>query len=343
MKNQTIRIGIIGAGQNTRDKHIPELQKLKNVEIAGVCNRSRTSSEKVAEKFNIPNIYENWKDLITAGDSNAILIGAWPYLHHPAVMAALEADKHVLCEARMAMNAGEAEEMYRASLQKPHLVAQLVPAPFTLRVDEKVKRLIDNGFIGDILAVNITVCSGTFLNPAQPLTWRQNIRYSGLNIMMMGIYYEALMRWIGEADRVFAMGKTFAKMRKNPECGCMEAVHIPEHLNITADMVCGAQAQFQFSNVCGLAAADEILLMGSRGTLRITDNTLYGGQRGEEGLKEIPVTPEEEGHWRVEASFVNAIRGKEEVTLTTFEQGRRYMAFTEAVHRSMQTGKAVPV
>lgn len=343
MKDQPIRIGIIGAGKNTRQKHIPKLQNLNNVELVSVCNRSRASSQKVAQAYNIPNVYENWLELIKASDSDAILIGTWPYLHHPAVMAALENEKHVLCEARMAMNSKEAEEMYKASLQHPHLIAQLVPAPFTLRVDQKIKKLIDNGFLGDILAVDINVYSGQFLNPAHPLTWRQNIRYSGLNIMAMGIYYESLMRWIGEAERVFASGRTFVKMRKDPECNCMKAVHIPEHLSITADMVCGASARFQFSDISGLVKSDDIVLMGSRGTLRIFDNKLYGGQRGEEKMKEIPIAPEEEGCWRVEEAFINAIRGKENVTLTTFEQGWRYMAFTEAVNHSMQLGKAVTV
>ena len=43
----------------------------------------------------------------------------------------------------------------------------------------------------------------------------------------------------------------------------------------------------------------------------------------------------------MEEEFVNAIRGKEKVTLTTFEDGAKYMEFTEALARSAQTGKAV--
>jgi len=31
---------------------------------------------------------------------------------------------------------------------------------------------------------------------------------SGFNIMSMGIWYEAIMRWVGEATRVIAVGKT---------------------------------------------------------------------------------------------------------------------------------------
>ena len=43
----------------------------------------------------------------------------------------------------------------------------------------------------------------------------------------------------------------------------------------------------------------------------------------------------------MEEEFISAIRGREEVTHTSFEDGVKYMEFTEAVTRSAQTGKAV--
>ena len=37
----TIRVGVVGAGANTRLHHIPKLKKIDGVEIASVVNRSR--------------------------------------------------------------------------------------------------------------------------------------------------------------------------------------------------------------------------------------------------------------------------------------------------------------
>ena len=39
MTDSTIRVGIVGAGANTRSKHIPGLQAIKGVEVVSVCNR----------------------------------------------------------------------------------------------------------------------------------------------------------------------------------------------------------------------------------------------------------------------------------------------------------------
>ena len=68
---------------------------------------------------------------------------------------------------------------------------------------------------------------------------------------------------------------------------------------------------------------------------------LFGGQSGEETLSEINIPENKKGFWRVEEEFINAIRGIEIVTHTTFEDGVRYMEFTEAVTKSAELGKAV--
>ena len=339
MSSEPIRVGIVGAGANTRDRHIPGLQAIAGVEIVSVCNRSAESSNRAAEQFGIPTTYAHWNELVNAPDTNAIVIGTWPYLHCQATLAALAAGKHVLCEARMAMNATEAWEMHDAAQANPHLVVQIVPSPMTLRVDATLQRLIASGYLGDLLAIEVRV-GGDFLDAAAPLHWRQDFDLSGFNIMSMGIWYEALLRWVGEVTRVQAMGKTFTPMRTD-DSGSLRAVRVPEHVDVVADMACGAQLHMQVSSVAGLAGAPEAFLFGSEGTLRVAADTLYGGKRGDADLQEVPIPAEEAGGWRVEEEFVNAIRGLEKITHTTPLSGVKYMEFTEAVTRSMQTGQAI--
>ena len=110
-----LRIGIIGAGSNTKLRHIPGFQAIEEVQIVAVCNRSLKSAKKVADTFNIPRITECPNDIINANDIDAICIGTWPYMHKQFTIASLEAGKHVLTEARMAMNLAEAREMLVAS------------------------------------------------------------------------------------------------------------------------------------------------------------------------------------------------------------------------------------
>jgi predicted dehydrogenase len=214
-----------------------------------------------------------------------------------------------------------------------------VPSPLTLRVDSMVKRLIAEGYLGDLLAIEVRD-GNAFLDRDAPLHWRQDFELSGFNVMALGIWYEAIVRWVGEATRVLAMGKTFVRMRKDTG-GTLRAVRVPEHLDVIADMACGAQAHFQQSSVTGLAGESEAFVFGSTGTLRFSQDRLYGGQAGDMRLEEIDIPAEQAGAWRVEEEFVNAIRGRETITHTSFEDGVKYRQFTEAVARSMVAGAAV--
>ncbi len=338
-----VLIGLVGAGVNTRQKHIPALMAIDGVEIVSVVNRRRDSSQMVAERFGIPNVYDSWEKLVNASDSNAIVIGTWPNLHCPVTLAALAAGKHVLTEARMAMDAAEAESMRSAAQQHPELVTQVVPSPLTLHLDRTVQRLLAEGYLGRLLTVEVRTLNGMHSDPKAPMHWRQNIRLSGVNVMSLGIWYESIMRWVGEARSVFAMGRISAKSRYDPLIGAESTVCIPDYLVASARMECGAQAIFIQSSVSKNITANEAVLSGTEGTLRIADGELFGAINGDEEFTRIPVPQEEAGRWRVEEEFIGAIRGDEEVKLTTFDDGVKYMEFTEAVALSRKCESVVTV
>ena len=338
-----IRVGIIGAGENTRLRHIPGLQAIEGVEIISVANRRRESSERVAKEFGIPNVYDSWEELVTADDSDAIVIGTWPYLHCPVTLAALSAGKHVMTEARMAMNAEEAQTMLKTSQQYPELVAQVVPSPFSLPIDKTLKRLIEEDFLGKLLAIEVQATSGEFLDSQSPMHWRQDVEFSGMNIMTLGIWYEAVMRWVGEATKVNAHGKVFVQKRKDPITGESKAVKVPEHIVVTAEMECNAMATFQVSQVTGAMEVNEARLFGTEGTLLFRNGELLGRKVEDTEFSRIPIRSEEAGGWRVEEEFINAIRGDEKITHTTFEDGVKYMKFTEAVNQSMAEERTIAI
>ena len=84
-------------------------------------------------------------------------------------------------------------------------------------------------------------------------------------------------------------------------------------------------------------------MFGTEATIRLDTQTtrLYSAKKGEENMAEISISSEQEGYWRVEEEFVNSIRGQETVTHTSFEDGVKYMEFTDAVHISSRTGETV--
>src|SRR5262249_14286063 len=268
MSEQIIRVGFVGAGNNTRRHHIPKLRAQPGVELVTVANRSKESSERVAKEFGIPRTAADWREVVESRDVDAVCIVTWPYMHAEVTIAALQQGKHVLCEARMGMNAAEGHRMLEASRRAPNLVAQLVPAPHTLEVDSTLQRLIAEGYVGDVLSVELQAAQGRFVEPDAPLHWRQDIALSGHNILNMGIWYEAMMRWLGPARRVMTMAKT-AVPRRRDETGAWRDVQVPDHVDILAELKSGAVAHYRFSSITALNPPNEAWIFGSQGTLRL--------------------------------------------------------------------------
>ena len=73
------------------------------------------------------------------------------------------------------MNATEAHTMRQAARNKPQLTAQIVPSPFSLGVDATAKRLISEGYLGDIVAINVVSHNGQFADRTGDLGWRHNV------------------------------------------------------------------------------------------------------------------------------------------------------------------------
>jgi predicted dehydrogenase len=343
--SNTIRIGVVGAGGNTRLHHIPKLKKIEGVEIVSVVNRSRASSEKVAKEFGIPRVHDHWRELVNDSGIDAVVIGTWPYLHCPVTLAALAAGKHVLTEARLAMNAAEARQMLAASRARPDLVTQVVPGPTTFPADPMVMQLLADGYLGELQAMDLRVPSG-FVNRDAPLHWRMNRDYSGTNILSMGIWYECVSRWVGPAKAVMARTRVAVPFRFDEERKERRAVEVPDHVEVLADLANGAIARMHWSSVAGFMPGPEVWLYGSEATLRLEmrgrDNAvLTGGRRGDKEMAQIAIPEDKIYRWRVEEEFIGAIRGREPVRRTSFVDAVNYMEFTEAVHISSREGRRV--
>ena len=84
---------MIGAGANARAVHIPGFRGIQACEIAAVANRSLESSQRVADEFNIPRAYANWRELLDDDRIDAVCIGTWPYMHRTLTLSALERGK----------------------------------------------------------------------------------------------------------------------------------------------------------------------------------------------------------------------------------------------------------
>ena len=121
--NHKLRVGIVGAGNIVRTRNLPALKKNPDVEIVAVSNSTYESSEKFCREYSLSALpIRHGAELVATPDIDIVWIGTTPYMHSAVTISALEAGKHVFCQARMSMDLAEANEMLAASKRCPELV-----------------------------------------------------------------------------------------------------------------------------------------------------------------------------------------------------------------------------
>ncbi len=336
---ERIGVGIVGAGGIARARHVPGFRALAGVELVGLANRTPASSAATAAELAIPRTYSDWRALVADPDVDAVVIATWPYLHAPVTIAALAAGKHVLVEGRMAMDEAEARAMLAAAEAHPDRVAMVVPAPFGF-ADATIRRLLAAGAIGDLRTARISWSGG--IAPTGRDQWRRERRFSGNNVMTLGILYETVARWLGHAGDVAATLRTFAPTQAGPD-GTAIPADVPDVAVVVAGFPGGVLATFEIAAYGRPDPLNGVTLTGTAGVLRVdlAGSRLEIAPAGAPGFGPVEIPDDERWTWRVEAEFVGAIRGEERVRLTDFASGVRYMAFTDAVHEANRTGSRI--
>src|SRR5690349_24912969 len=110
-EDRPIRIGLIGAGQRAQ-QHLEDYQQVPGAEIVAVADINEPLAQRVAARFNIPNVYTDYNQLLQRDDLEAVDICLHNNLHRPATVAAMEAGKDVYCEKPMAGSYADARIMY---------------------------------------------------------------------------------------------------------------------------------------------------------------------------------------------------------------------------------------
>jgi predicted dehydrogenase len=149
MAKRKIRVGIVGTGGIAKACHIPGWQAHDDVEIVAVCDINKKRAVAAAEEHNIPNAFKDFKELVKLKEIDIVDICTPNMVHTPAVIAALNAGKHVICEKPLAVTTAEVKKMGLTAKKKRRKLMTAQHQRFGAEA-VSAKKFVDSGRLGEI-------------------------------------------------------------------------------------------------------------------------------------------------------------------------------------------------
>ena len=273
-----VRVGIVGTSGWADFMYLPALQSHPQAEITAICGRNRASAEDLAAKYNIPNVFTDYSDMIKLSGLDAILIGTPDDLHYEMTMQSISAGLHVLCDKPLALTAQQAWEMYQAAetAKVMHMVL------FTYRwmpFFRYIKDLIDQGYVGRFYHAEFRYMMG-YARQREYL-WRFDQKRANGVLGDLGVHMIDLARWlVGDISRVSAQLGVFVE-RLGVDDGVIDPAN--DAAFVLTEFANGAHGSIHASVVAYLAdrfMQQQVKIYGEAGTLEI-DIPYEGAEAGE--------------------------------------------------------------
>jgi predicted dehydrogenase len=197
-----VRLGIIGCGFATLDRHLPALKHVPEVHIVALADVDRERAVEAARLAG-GRVLEVER-LLDDGSVDAVAICTPPATHGDLAIAALDAGKHVFLEKPLAPSLEEADRIVERAAGSPLRV--VVGFNFRRhRFVERARRLVASGALGEVQAVHTA-----FTNPIRDGApdWKADPELGGGVLLDRAIHHFDLWRFVlaAEVAQVFALG-----------------------------------------------------------------------------------------------------------------------------------------
>ena len=272
--------------------------------LVAVCTRHDETARKAAAHAGFENACTDFRRVVDHPDVDVVHVCTPNAAHRDAVVAALDAGKHVYCEKPLARTVAEAEDMVAAADRagrgvRHQMTFQNRFLPATLRA----KELMAEGFVGRLFSYRAAYLHPGYIEASRPMSWRTDAAASGGGALFdLGSHAIDLMRHLaGEIESVSARCHTFITERRRPD-GTSDNVSVDDLALLQVQLANGALGTLEASRMAS-GTNDELRfeIHGDAGALRFNlmdPNWLYaydhreptgryGGQRGFKAIETV--------------------------------------------------------
>lgn len=255
------RFGLIGAGV-AAELHVPAMRAVPDVEVAAVADVDRARARALADRLQIPEVYEGTDALLAHASVDALAILSPHHLHLSAVRAAVRKRKHVLVEKAIAHTVDAADEMIELCRVGGVTLGGILQYRFTPAA-RSLKEVVLSGALGRVFLASVSVKLHRAPDYYTRAPWRGRKAEAGGGVLMIqAIHILDLLLWaMGMPRRVLARTAT--------------AAHTVEVEDVAAGVLeyrDGSLAVLQATTGATPDNPPELEIHGDRGTAATVDN-----------------------------------------------------------------------
>lgn len=287
-----MKVAVIGASF-AQAAYLPALRHVPGAEVVAIASGRLASARAAAEKFAIPQAYDDWEAMLDRHPVDLVCIATPTSLHAPQTLKALAMGANVLCEKPTAMDAGEAQAMLDAATAAGRL--HMIDHELRFNPNRaRIAAMIAQGDLGEIRHVNIANIGNSWADPASRPKgdWWSDAAQGGGRLGANGSHQVDMLRWwLGEVAWVTGAAPVIVPARTDKATGAAWTATADDLAWMGLEMQSGALAQVFMSGVAAHNFGNLTQVFGSKGTITLdnADEKLWFARAGQ-GFDEITET-----------------------------------------------------
>ena len=335
-----MNIGIIGCGKIAQVRHIPEYDANSEARLMGFFDLNMERAKTLAEKYG-GKAYDSYEALLADPEIQAISICSANNSHAEIAIAALKANKHVLCEKPMAITLEDCEAMVKAA-ENSGKVLMIDQNQRLAKAHVEARKMIRDGLIGKVLTFRTTFGHGgpeTWSIDAGSDIWFFDKSKAVLGAMAdLGVHKTDLIQYLLD-DVVVETTSKLTTLDKRNASG--ELIGVDDNAICIYKMKGGALGTMTASWTYYGAEENSTILYGTKGILRIYDDPNHtlvlierNGTRKEYNLETIQTNDNQTASGIID-EFVSCVIHEREPSIS----GKSVLTAMRAVFGSIESSK----
>ncbi|MBN1866655.1 Gfo/Idh/MocA family oxidoreductase [Candidatus Sumerlaeota bacterium] len=197
MSDNELRLGVVGFGSFAR-LSLEHLLRSSRAQLRAVAEPDPENAEFARREFGGVAVFSNAEEIVSRSDIDLVYIASPPHLHCPLALAALAANKHVICEEPLALNLEDAETMIGVARERNRLLVSNLLQRYN-PVFNLIRCLIDSKILGETVRACLENYSSDDKRPPDHWFWNRTMS-GGIFVEQGGHFFDLFEGWFGPGE-----------------------------------------------------------------------------------------------------------------------------------------------